>query len=174
MNETLTTVRGTVITNPSTRRVGEQTVVRFRMASNSRYQDRETGEWRTGGTLYLSVACWGRLAQRAGGLVAKGDGLLVQGRLQTNEYEVDGVRRSDLEMRAAAMGPDLSRMDVTFRRREGEGSAAGEDDSAVGVGDTEDGMDGDDTAGPGEDGHRAVATPVLAGSAVGADPEPPF
>ena len=174
MNETLTTVRGTVITNPSTRRVGEQTVVRFRMASNSRYQDRETGEWRTGGTLYLSVACWGRLAERVGGLVAKGDGLLVQGRLQTNEYEVDGVRRSDLEMRAAAMGPDLSRMDVTFRRREEEGAATGADGSGTGDGDTAEGSDGGDTDLPVEDRLRTGARPVLAGSAVGADPEPPF
>ncbi|MBB1056606.1 single-stranded DNA-binding protein [Dietzia sp. B19] len=122
MNETHTTVRGTVITDPTTRRVGEDSVFSFRVASNTRYQDRDTGEWKTGGTLYFSANCWGRLAQRASGTLVKGDGIIVQGRLLTNEYEKDGRIQRDLEMRVTALGPDLSRMDVTMRRAQVEGS----------------------------------------------------
>jgi single-strand DNA-binding protein len=116
MNETLTTVRGTVITDPTTRRVGDDQVFTFRVASNTRYQDRTTGEWKTGGTLYFSANCWGRLAQRAPGSVCKGDGIIIHGRLLTNEYERDGRINRDLEMRVSALGPDLSRMDVSVRR----------------------------------------------------------
>ncbi|MBB1026484.1 single-stranded DNA-binding protein, partial [Dietzia sp. DQ11-38-2] len=122
MNETHTTVRGTVITAPTTRRVGEDSVLSFRVASNTRYQDRDTGEWKTGGTLYFSANCWGRLGQRASGTLVKGDGIIVQGRLLTNEYEKEGRIQRDLEMRVTALGPDLSRMDVTMRRAQTEGS----------------------------------------------------
>ena len=44
MNEAQTTVRGTVITHPTTRRVGDDQVFSFRVASNTRYQDRTSGE----------------------------------------------------------------------------------------------------------------------------------
>lgn len=118
MNETTTTVRGTVITDPRTRRVGDDQVFSFRVASNTRYLDRQSGEWKTGGTLYFSANCWGRLAQRAATVFCKGDGVIVHGRLLTNEYEKDGHLMRDLEMRVTALGPDLSRMDVTVKRAE--------------------------------------------------------
>lgn len=125
MNETHTTVRGTVITDPTTRRVGDDQVFTFRVASNSRYQDRLTGEWKTGGTLYFSANCWGRLGQRASGALCKGDGVILHGRLLTNEYERDGRIMRDLEMRVSAVGPDLSRMDVTVRRARTDAPAEG-------------------------------------------------
>lgn len=125
MNETHTTVRGTVITDPTTRRVGDDQVFTFRVASNSRYQDRQSGEWKTGGTLYFSANCWGRLGQRASGAICKGDGVILHGRLLTNEYEKDGRVMRDLEMRVSAVGPDLSRMDVTVRRAKTESSPEG-------------------------------------------------
>ena len=151
MNETQTTVRGTIITDPVTRRVGTDQVFTFRVASNTRYQDRTTGEWKTGGTLYFSANCWGTLAQRTAGRLFKGDGILVQGRLLTNEYEKDGRVQRDLEMRVISIGPDMSRMDVTAKRfrfdpRDPEGTGSGESGS--------EGLDpGADVAGgPGADG----------------------
>ncbi|MCD2263721.1 single-stranded DNA-binding protein [Dietzia aurantiaca] len=116
MNETQTTVRGTIITDPVTRRVGDDEVFTFRVASNTRYQDRNSGEWKTGGTLYFSANCWGKLAQRTAGRLFKGDAVLVHGRLLTNEYEREGRVQRDLEMRVSAIGPDMSRMDVSARR----------------------------------------------------------
>ncbi|MVZ90911.1 single-stranded DNA-binding protein [Microbacter sp. ANSKLAB05] len=134
MNETHTTVRGTVITDPTTRRVGDDQVFTFRVASNSRYQDRLTGEWKTGGTLYFSANCWGRLGQRASGALCKGDGVILHGRLLTNEYERDGRIMRDLEMRVSAVGPDLSRMDVTVRRAKTDAAAEGTGVDGTGVG----------------------------------------
>ena len=133
MNETHTTVRGTVITDPTTRRVGDDQVFTFRVASNSRYQDRLTGEWKTGGTLYFSANCWGRLGQRASGALCKGDGVILHGRLLTNEYERDGRSMRDLEMRVSAVGPDLSRMDVTVRRARTDAPVEGAGVDGAGV-----------------------------------------
>lgn len=172
MNETLTTVRGTVITDPTSRRVGDDPVFSFRVAGNNRYQDRTSGEWRTGGTLYFAASCWGRLAQRAAGCIVKGDGVIVQGRLVTNEYERDGVPCRDLEMRVTALGPDLSRMDVSVRRQKPEeGADADGSGPSVGESDADQTMDqearGADLDASGED-----REPVIAGArGVG---EPPF
>lgn len=118
MNET--TVRGNIIGAPTSRRVGDDPVFSFRVASNTRYQDRESGEWKNGSTLYFTASCWGRLAEKAGGRLVKGDAVILSGRLLTNEYERDGVMRRDLEMRVAALGPDMARMDVTVRRPRAE------------------------------------------------------
>lgn len=132
MNET--TVRGNIVTDPSSRRVGDDPVFSFRVASNSRYQDRDTGEWKNGSTLYFTATCWGRLAEKAGGRLVKGDAVIVSGRLLTNEYERDGMLRRDLEMRVATLGPDMARMDVTVRRpRSQEGpQATGSDHTEAG------------------------------------------
>ena len=45
-----------------------------------------------------------------GASLGKGSPVIVAGQVHTSEHEDrDGIRRSTLEMRASAMGPDLSR-----------------------------------------------------------------
>lgn len=131
MNETLTTVRGTIVSEPRTRHAGEDAVISLRIACNNRYLDREAGEWKTSSTLYLTVHCWGRLATAVGGRLVIGDGVIVQGRLSSNEFENDGVKRNDLEMRAVAVGADMARAEVLVKRRaklanNSESTSAGE------------------------------------------------
>ena len=111
MYETHATVVGTVITNPVKRQTtnGEE-VLSFRMASNTRRKDAVTGEWTDGATLYLTVSCWRRLVTGVGASIMKGDPVMVAGELRTNEYTTkEGVPRSDLELRATAVGADLAR-----------------------------------------------------------------
>lgn len=118
MYEAQCAVVGTVITNPVKRVTtsGEE-VLSFRMASNARRQDRSTGEWTDGGTLFLTVTCWRRLVRGVGGSLAKGDPVVAYGQLRTNEYTTrEGVERSALEMTASAVGPDLARCIVKVER----------------------------------------------------------
>lgn len=118
MYEAQCAVVGTVITNPVKRSTptGDE-VLSFRMASNARRQDRTTGEWTDGGTLYLTVTCWRRLVRGVAASLMKGDPIIAYGQLRTNEYtNRDGVERADLEMRASAVGPDLSRCIVSVHR----------------------------------------------------------
>ncbi|MEU3474982.1 single-stranded DNA-binding protein [Rhodococcus sp. NPDC006774] len=118
MYEAQCAVVGTVITNPVKRSTptGDE-VLSFRMASNARRQDRNTGEWTDGGTLYLTVTCWRRLVRGVGASLMKGDPIVAYGQLRTNEYtNRDGVERADLEMRASAVGPDLARCNVSIHR----------------------------------------------------------
>lgn len=118
MNETNAAVTGTVITSPVLRTTasGEQLLV-FRMASNARRYDRASGAWVENGTLYLTVACWRKLAQSARDCLRRGDPVIAYGTLRTNEYQAkDGTARSDLEMRASSLGPDLARCKVRRER----------------------------------------------------------
>ncbi len=109
MFETPLTVVGRIITDLRRRVVAGQEVISFRVASNSRRRTAE-GTWEPGSTLYITVNCWGKLVTGVGAGLYKGAPIVAVGTVHTSEYEDrDGVRRSSLEMRASAVGPDLSR-----------------------------------------------------------------
>ncbi|MGB7364424.1 MAG: single-stranded DNA-binding protein [Rhodococcus sp. (in: high G+C Gram-positive bacteria)] len=118
MYEAYLTVMGTVITDPikRTTQSGDE-VLSFRVASNSRRLDRESGQWHDGDTLYASVSCWRRLVAGVGASLMKGDSVIVFGQAHTNEYTTkDGIDRTDLQIRASAVGPDLARCRVKVDR----------------------------------------------------------
>lgn len=115
MFETPFVVVGNIVNDPVRRRVGDQEVVKFRVASNSRRRTPE-GEWEAGNSLFVNVNCWGRLV---GGVVPliKGDPVIVVGHLYTSEYDDrEGNRRSSVEVRANAVGPDLTRSTVSIEQ----------------------------------------------------------
>lgn len=65
MFETPMTVVGRIITDPRRRVVGDQEVISFRVASNSRRRTAE-GTWEPAHSLYVTVNCWGRLVTGVG------------------------------------------------------------------------------------------------------------
>jgi single-strand DNA-binding protein len=108
MFETPITVVGRIITDLRRRPVGNQEVISFRMASNSRRRGAD-GNWEPGNTLYITVNCWGKLVTGVGAALGKGRAVIAVGQVYTSEYDdQNGVRRSSLEMRATSVGPDLS------------------------------------------------------------------
>ena len=109
MFETPFTIVGNIITDPVRRRFGDQELYKFRVASNSRRRTPD-GNWEHGNSLYVTVNCWGNLATGTSASLMKGDAVIVVGHVHTSEYDdKDGVRRSSIEVRASAVGPDLSR-----------------------------------------------------------------
>jgi single-strand DNA-binding protein len=109
MFETPLTVVGNIVNDPIRRTVGQQEVMKFRVASNSRRRTAD-GNWEHGNSLFVSVNCWGKLVTGVGASLGKGSAVIVVGHVHTSEYEdKDGIRRSSLEMRATSVGPDLSR-----------------------------------------------------------------
>lgn len=109
MYETPLTVVGRIITTPERRRAGDKDVVNFRIASNARYRNAD-GLWEDGKSLFLAVTCWGKLGTGVIASVSRGDSVIVTGWVHTNEYEDrDGNRRSSVELKATAVGPDLNR-----------------------------------------------------------------
>ncbi|MGH3676636.1 MAG: single-stranded DNA-binding protein [Mycobacterium sp.] len=137
MFETPFTVVGTIVTDPIRRRVGDQEVYKFRVASNSRRRTAE-GKWEPGNSLFVSVNCWGKLVTGVGASLGKGDPVIVVGYVYTSEYEDrEGVRRSSLEVRATSVGPDLARSIATIQRpkqtggNSDEGAERKDDESPV-------------------------------------------
>jgi single-strand DNA-binding protein len=128
MFETPITVVGNIVTKPDRRRVGDQELIRFRLASNSRRRTAE-GNWEPGNSFFVTVNCWGRLVTGVGAALAKGDPVVVVGNVYTNEYEdKEGVRRSSVEVRAVSVGPDLARCVARIESRRQPG--ANSDDAA--------------------------------------------
>jgi single-strand DNA-binding protein len=116
MFETPLAVVGTIVTDPKRRMVGEQEVMKFRVASNSRRRGAD-GSWEPGNSLFITVNCWGRLVTGVGAALGKGSPVIAVGNVYTSEYEGrDGMRRSSLEMRASAVGPDVSRAIVRIEK----------------------------------------------------------
>jgi single-strand DNA-binding protein len=110
MFETPLTVVGRIITDLRRRQVGDQEVISFRMASNSRRRTAD-GNWEPGNTLYITVNCWGKLVTGVGASLRKGRAVIAFGHVYTSEYDdKEGVRRASLEMRAISVGPDLSQV----------------------------------------------------------------
>ncbi|GAB4583984.1 single-stranded DNA-binding protein [Nocardia sp. IFM 10818] len=119
MYEANTAVIGRVVTHPTRRELGNgDQVLSFRLASTSRRFDQATGDWVDGGTLYLTVTCWRKLVEGVESSLQRGDPIIAYGQLRSNEYTSrDGAERSDLEMRALALGPDLARCTAPVQRK---------------------------------------------------------
>src|ERR1700753_730408 len=125
MFETPLTVVGNIVNDPKRRRVGDQEVLKFRIASNSRRRAAD-GTWEPGNSLFITVNCWGRLVSGVGASLGKGSPVIVSGHVYTSEYEDrDGHPRSTLEMRATALGPDLSRCIARVEKTVSTGAAPG-------------------------------------------------
>ena len=116
MFETHLTVVGRIVTDLRRKPVNGQELISFRVASNSRRRNGD-GIWEPGNSLFITVNCWGKLVTGVGAALYKGAPVIVVGDVFTSEYDdKDGVRRSSLEMRATAVGPDLSRAIVRFEQ----------------------------------------------------------
>ena len=155
MFETPITVVGNIVTKPDRKRVGDQELIKFRVASNSRRRTPD-GQWEPGNSFFVTVNCWGKLVTGVGAALGKGDAVIVVGHVHTSEYEdKEGNRRSSVEVRATSVGPDLARCiaRIESRRRaepaEEGTSAPSEADEGVGddsEDDDDDDSDDDDSA----------------------------
>src|ERR1700759_1185350 len=109
------TLMGNLTRNPELRQTPTgQNVTSFSLALNRSYKD-QSGEWQEA-TDYIDIVCWGPLAERVAQYLSKGRRCLVQGRLQSRNWEQDGQKRSKVEVLAN---------DVTFVDSRGEGGEGG-------------------------------------------------
>lgn len=114
--ETEITVIGNVVNSPQKNRTANGSVTNFRVASTAQRFDREMQRWVDKKPLFLDVECWGELGGNVSHTLSKGDPVIVFGELYTDEWDSDQGRRSRAKIRAAAVGPDLTRGTADFRR----------------------------------------------------------
>lgn len=111
---------GNLTRDPELRQIPSgQSVCSFSLALNRAYKD-QSGEWQEA-TDYVDVTAWGPLGERVAQYLTKGRRCLVQGRLQSRNWEQDGQKRSKVEVNAN---------DVTFLDSRGGDTNGGGEDSA--------------------------------------------
>lgn len=89
---------GNLGAEPELKTVGNgNAMLRLRLATNERYRTAE-GEWKDN-TQWHPVVVWGKQAEKLAGLVRKGTGMVVEGRLVQRSYESrEGEKRYSTEV----------------------------------------------------------------------------
>lgn len=117
MNETVVTLVGNVATEIRSARSREGVAVAsFRIASTTRRFERGKG-WTDVDTIFVTVVCWRQLAEHVASSLAKGEPVIVTGRLRIRQWSTDDGRSGTaVELEAQAAGHDLSRGVAAFTR----------------------------------------------------------
>jgi len=113
-------VMGNLTRDPELRQTpGGQQVASFAVATNRTWMD-QSGE-RKEAVEYHEIVAWGKLGELAAQYLSKGRKVMVVGRLQTQSWEKDGVKRQRTEIVAS----DINFLDAPGTAGAGGGHAAG-------------------------------------------------
>ncbi len=90
---------GNLTADPEVRNAGGSSVSDLRLAVNDRYKNKAGEQVET--TCFVDVTVWGQQADNCGKYLHKGSPVLVEGRLQFDQWEgKDGAKRSKLRVQA--------------------------------------------------------------------------
>ncbi len=110
-------VMGNLTRDPELRNTpGGQAVASFAIATNRTWNDQASGE-RKEAVEYHEIVAWGKLGELCAQYLTKGRKAMVIGRLQTQSWEKDGVKRSRTEIVAS---------DINFLDGRGDGGNSSE------------------------------------------------
>ena len=118
----------------------------FRLGSTRRWFDRQAGVWRDAQTEWFNVKVWRTTALNAARSLRKGDPVIVQGLLSTEEWVGADGPRTSLVLDASALGPNLAFGSSHFARTVSAAATAGSDDAPADVSGLEE-LPDDDEAG---------------------------
>lgn len=119
-------------------------ITSFRLASSQRRYDRALSKWIDGDTNWFTVSTFRALATNAAGSVAKGDRVVVTGRLRVRDWENSDRSGTNVEIEADALGHDLTWGTSVYTRHVSVAATnSWEDEGAVS-------LDGERNSGDGE------------------------
>ena len=106
----ITITEATLVADPELRYANNgNSVANFRVASNSRRKNPQTGQWEDGDTTFLSVSAFGGLGENVAARFKKGQRVNISGQLKQREYEKDGQKRTVYEVTANSVAEPVSR-----------------------------------------------------------------
>ncbi len=79
-----------------------QAVANFSVATSIKWKDKNSGEWKEQ-TEWNRIVAWRRLGEICGEYLHKGSLVYIEGRLQTQQWEKDGITRYSTEVVASEM-----------------------------------------------------------------------
>ncbi|MBN9208163.1 MAG: single-stranded DNA-binding protein [Microbacterium ginsengisoli] len=92
-------------------------VANFTIAATEKKFDRESGEWKDAGTLFLRASVWREFAEHVAGSLTKGSRVIATGRLRQRSYQDrDGQTRTAIELEVDEIGPSLRYATATVQR----------------------------------------------------------
>lgn len=111
-------------------------VASFTIASNSRYLDKTTNEWKDGEPVYMRCSVWRQYAENVAESLTKGTRVIAQGRLKQRSYETrEGEKRTVIEMEVDDVGPALRNATAKVNRVQRDGGGFGGGSAASGPSD---------------------------------------
>lgn len=125
MADSTVTVVGNVTRDPELRYTASgQAQLRMGVAVSRRWQNRQTNEWEEQ-TSFFNVTAWREMAENVAESVTKGSRVIVTGRLEQRSWEVDGEKKSTVEIVADEIGPSLRWATAQVVKNERRGGDAG-------------------------------------------------
>lgn len=103
-------------------------VASFTVASNSRYLDKATNEWKDGEPVFMRCSVWRQYAENVAESLTRGTRVIVTGRLKQRSYDSrEGQKVTVIEMEVDDVGPALrtATAKVTKVARSGGGDFGG-------------------------------------------------
>jgi single-strand DNA-binding protein len=83
-------------------------VASFTVASNSRYLDKTTNEWKDGEPVFMRCSVWRQYAENVAESLTRGTRVIVNGRLKQRSYDSrEGNKVTVIEMEVDDVGPAL-------------------------------------------------------------------
>ena len=117
---------GTCGHDPETRYTpGGTAITNLSLATSEQWTDKQTGQ-KVEKTEWHRVALFGKVAEIAGEYLRKGSQCYIEGRLQTREWEKDGIKRYTTEIVVDMHGT----MQLLGGRRDGENQGHQQDSAA--------------------------------------------
>ena len=154
-------------------------VASFTVASNSRYLDKATNEWKDGDSVFMRCSVWRQYAENVAESLQRGMRVIVTGRLQQRSFETkEGEKRTVVECQVDDVGPALKTATAKVTKVARSGGGFGEGGGQGGQGGQGGGQGGDDPWASG--GNSAPASGGQGGGAWGGGggapsyDEPPF
>ena len=116
MSDTIT-LTGVVATIPRVTTIsGGIALTSFRLASNQRRYDRNTGSWVDGDTNWYTVSAFRQLGANAGISIHKGERVIVNGRMRVRDWTNGDRTGTSVDIEADSLGHDLSWGTTAFAR----------------------------------------------------------
>lgn len=111
------TLSGNLVSDVTLHSTAAGPVANFRLAVSESWWDKKAERWAERVT-YLQVSAWRQLGEHVASSLAKGQPVIVVGRLRQREYDdKDGIHRTVVEVDADTVGHDLVRGQASFTRR---------------------------------------------------------
>jgi len=165
---------GVVATPPKSMQTNSGlSIVSFRLASSQRRYDRVKGVWVDADTNWYTVTAFRQLAENACASLAKGDRVIVSGRLRVRAWENGERSGTTVEVDADSLGPDLLFGTTSFTRVARGSEPSGQAEPVADGSGSAGRMAPSDAARPGVDPEEPVPVPAAVGPAAQGMPEAP-